>query len=87
MVRQFCEDYAKDIYESELWKEWDSKEIVKIQLFQDRLCVPFDVFHKAVEEVFGRPVWTHEFAFAEKLRREYLGEREPPIAGILATQL
>ena len=23
----------------------------------------FDIFHKYVEEIMGRPVWTHEFAF------------------------
>ena len=45
------------------------------QLFQDTLCVPFDVFHRCIEITLGRPVWTHEFADMQRLRDEYLGKR------------
>lgn len=53
------------------WKTKTASEIVKFQLFEDRLCCPFSEFHKAVEEVFGRPVFTHEFADTESMRSRY----------------
>jgi len=37
------------------------EEIVKFQLFQDCLAIPFDRFHAAIEKVLKRPVYTHEF--------------------------
>lgn len=77
-MEQFTEKQAKDFAESGLWKTWTPEQIVKLQLYQDRLCVPFDVFHKAIEKVLGRPVWTHEFAFVEQLRLEFEGIRAKP---------
>ena len=78
MDKQFSEEYAKELYESKVWETWNAEQIVRVQLFQNRLCVPFEIFHKATEEVLGRPVWTHEFAFVERLKREYLGVCKPP---------
>jgi hypothetical protein len=40
--------------------------------------MPFDVFHKAVEEALGRPVWTHEFAYSDDLKKEFLGDKPAP---------
>jgi hypothetical protein len=40
------------------------------ELFTDRLFMPFDLFHEGVEELLGRPVWTHEFAAGDLLRKE-----------------
>jgi hypothetical protein len=40
--------------------------------------MPFDVFHKAIEKTLGRPVFTHEFAFSDSLKKELYGEKEPP---------
>jgi hypothetical protein len=34
------------------------------------LTVPFDVMHKRIEEVVGRPVWTHEMADVDSLVAE-----------------
>lgn len=34
-------------------------------------------FHEAMEKTLGRPVFTHEFAFREELRKELYGEKEP----------
>lgn len=39
--------------------------------------MPFDVFHEAIEKTLGRPVFTHEFAFCEELRKELYREKEP----------
>jgi hypothetical protein len=71
-------EQAVKIAKSEVWKEWTPEEIVKFQLFTDRLCMPFDVFQEAVETVLNRPVWTHEFACSQDLQKEYLGEKEAP---------
>lgn len=77
-MKQLAKEQAIAFYESGQWKDLDDEEIVKLQLFQDRLCVPFGVFHKACGKVFDRPVYTHEFADTGKLREEYLGQRPDP---------
>lgn len=60
------------------WNDVGDEDIVGFQLFETKLCMPFDRLHRAVEAVLGRPVWTHEFAFAEQLRVEYLGGCDAP---------
>lgn len=66
------------MYESGAYKTMTAEQIVRFQLFQDRLCMPFDKFHEAIETVLGRSVWTHEFAYREELTLEYLGEKTAP---------
>jgi len=77
-MEQLTREQAIAIAQSGEWKDWTDDEIVKFQLFQKRLCLPFDEFHRAVEGVLGRPVYTHEFAHVDNLRAEYLGERQAP---------
>jgi hypothetical protein len=77
-MEQLTKEQAIAFAESGDWKDWTAQEIVKFQLFQDKLCMPFDVFHEAVEKVLGRPVWTHEFALVDHLRDEYLTLRPKP---------
>ena len=73
------EQQAIDKYNTEWWKTATSREIVRFQLFTNRLCCPFDKFHAAVEKVLNRPVWTHKFGLNyDGLCREFLGERDPP---------
>ena len=56
-----------------------SRQIAEFQMEQERLCMPFDVFHKAITEVLGRPVYTHEFGLnRDGLLKELRGEKEPP---------
>ena len=45
---------------TEWYKGKTAQEIVDFQLFENRLCMPFDLFHKALEEVLGHPVQTAE---------------------------
>ena len=66
------------LVETEWWIDCPQRERVKLQLFEDRLIMPFALFHKDVEEVLGRSVWTHEFADIESLRKEFLKERPAP---------
>lgn len=68
---------ATAMYKSEWWENKTAKEIVDFQLYEDRLCMPFDEFHKAITQALGRPVWTHEFADHEGLIAEYEGKRKP----------
>ena len=63
---------------SKVWEDWTDEQIVRLQLFQDVLCVPFDKFKEALSSVLGRPVYTHEFTSSESLVKEYLGENTPP---------
>lgn len=77
-MKQVSKEVAIKIYDSGKWKRWTAEQKVKFQLFQDRLCMPFGDFHAAMQEVLGRPVWTHEFAFRDKLIAEYKGKRQRP---------
>ena len=75
---QLTKKEALRLGESKVWEKWDDNRIVAFQLFQDKLCMDFSRFHKAVGAVLGRPVFTHEFAGVEVLREEFLGQREKP---------
>lgn len=70
---------AIQLSESNFWEGMTFEERAKFQLFEPLLCMPFDVFHEAVEKALGRPVWTHEFGFnVEGLRKELLKEAQAP---------
>lgn len=75
---QVTKEQAIAIAESNIWKEWNSEQTVRFQLFQKRLCMDFSHFHGCVEDVLGRSVFTHEFADRDNLVLEYLGEKEIP---------
>lgn len=75
---QLTEKEAIAVSESGIWKQWTNEEIVRFQLFQTKLCMPFDRFHEAIEDVLGRPVYTHEFAFGGNIEAEYLGAKPKP---------
>lgn len=77
-IKQPGKEEAILFYESGQWKDFDSEEIVKFQLFQHKLCMPFNIFHKACNKVFDRLIFSHEFANTKKLKREYLGKRSDP---------
>jgi hypothetical protein len=76
--KQITKEQAIQVYESRVWQSWTYEQKVRFQLFQDRLAMPFDVFHEAIEKVLGRGVFTHEFAFRDSLILEYLGEKPAP---------
>jgi hypothetical protein len=74
---------AMTLAESRWWDSpnVDNETIVRFQLFEDKLCMDFSQFHRAIESVLGREVFTHEFAFVNEtngLKAEYLGGAEPP---------
>ena len=54
------------------WYEGKSpQEIVEFQLYEDKLCMPLQLYQEAVEKVLGRPVYTLEYRKPEKLIAEY----------------
>lgn len=71
-------EQAIALAKSKWWEGKSAHDIVMVQLFEPLLCMPFGDFHKAVEEALGRPVWTHEFAFVDTLKAEFLGDRPVP---------
>jgi hypothetical protein len=58
------------------WKDKTPDEIVEFQIHEERLCLPFDEFHGAVEKWLGRPIWTHEFADRQALIDEKADKRK-----------
>lgn len=63
------------------WENATPAEVVAFQLYEELLCMPFNLYHKAVEDALGRPVWTHEFAFIDRLRSEFEGKTVSPSLG------
>lgn len=61
-MEQLTQEQAVRLAESGWWKTKSAAEAALFQLQQDRLSMPFDEFHRVVEEALGRGVWTHEFA-------------------------
>lgn len=61
------------------WKTKTPEEIVRFQLFEEKLCMNFSEFHKAIEQALGRPVYTHEFGLNRKgLQEEFLHDKPAP---------
>jgi len=78
---QLTKKQAVEIADRELWKKWNDKELVRMQLFQKRLLVPLDQFQMAVQRCIGRPVWTHELGMESSLfriQKDFLKEDLPP---------
>lgn len=71
------EDAIK-LHDSNFWEGMTEKEIATFQLFEDKLCIPFGIFHSALESCLDRPVFTHELADIERIRGEFLGSRSAP---------
>lgn len=70
---------ASVLFSSNWWLDRSPREIAKFQLLTFELCLPFDLFQRAVEEALGRPVWRHEFGFnVDGLIQELLGECDRP---------
>lgn len=72
-------EQAIALSESKFWEDMTPRQIAEFQWFEPFLCMPFDVFHKALEETLGRPVWTHEIALdRDGITKELRGEKGPP---------
>lgn len=79
-------EQAVKFSESGWWEGKTACEITALQLYESRLCMPeFQMFHEAVEVALGRPVFTHEFAFVQRLQKEF--EEKYPEAAELKAQM
>ena len=82
---QITKEQAISIAASREWETWTDKQVVDFQLYQERLAMDWGRFHHAVEAMLGRPVFTHEFAHNNLLRKEYEGKRgKPSFADVMA---
>lgn len=78
-MKQLTQEEAVALHDSKAWEAWSHHDRAAFQMGQDRLCMPFAVFHEAVEKTLGRPVYTHEFGLNRAgLTKELLGEAAPP---------
>ena len=78
-MKQLTKEQAIKFGKSRIYDKWTYEQIVRFQLFQEKMCMPFSIFHEAIEKVLDRPVYTHEFGMNyEGIVLEYLGEKEAP---------
>ena len=77
-MKQLTKEQAIAFAENKCYENMTYRQIAEFQMEQDRLRMPFGVFHEAIEKTLGRPVFTHEFAFRDGIRKELYGEKEPP---------
>jgi hypothetical protein len=70
---------ARALAETKWWLVQTPREIARIQLFTAEQCMPFPLFHRAMELSLRRPIMLHEFGLnVEGLIQEFLGERDAP---------
>jgi len=61
------------LYEAKFWEKLTEQQKALFQIFEDKLCMPFDVFHESVEKTIGRSVQIIEFGVSfENLRNEVI---------------
>jgi hypothetical protein len=77
---ELTKEQAIALYESGFWKDMAYVERAKFQIMEERLCMPFDVFHEAISKALGRPVWTHEFGLNRGGLIKELFDGAPPRA-------
>ena len=68
-MKQLTQEQAIAFSNSCAWQQMTDTERALLQINQDRLCMPFDVFQESVENTVGRPVWTHEFGIREAVEQ------------------
>lgn len=67
--KQKCLDVMQKYGDNKWWLSDDPKERAYYQINEDLQLIPFSRFHKDIEVLCDRPVWTHEFV-SDKLRQE-----------------
>lgn len=67
--QQRCLEAMEKYGENQWWLSGDPRTRAYYQLSEDFLLMSFSQFHKDVEILLNRPVYTHEFAFP-KIKQE-----------------
>jgi hypothetical protein len=60
MIKQLTREEAVKFHDDKTYAGMTFKEKAGFQINQEKLCMPFSIFHEAVEKTIGRPVFTHE---------------------------
>jgi len=55
-MKQLTEKEAIAFGEDKQWEPMTFRKRAEFQMLQDLLCMPFGVFHEAMEKTLGRPV-------------------------------
>ena len=78
-MKQLTKEQAIAFYDSKAYENMSFRQRAEFQIDQELLCMPFSVFHEAVEKTIGRPVFTHEFGLNyDGIRDEIFNGAEPP---------
>ena len=78
-MKQLTKTQAIAFHDSGAWKSMNHRQRAEFQMQQKKLCMPFGIFHEAIEKALGRPVFTHEFGLNEKgLNAELFKGKNPP---------
>ena len=78
-MQQLTTEQAIAFSDSRAWEKMTPRERAVFQIEQDRLCMPWSEFQKAVEWTLGRGVMTHEFAMnREGIKAELSGTGPAP---------
>lgn len=78
-MKQFTREEAVAFHDAGAWRKLTPPTLALFQLTQDKLCVPFGEFHRAIEIALARPVYTHEFGLnREGLLAELQGKADAP---------
>ena len=89
-LKEFTKEYCIKVNKDIQWNTLDDNELIKfavLQLYQKRLFMPFDLFHKYIEKALKRPIWTHEFAKPNLLKLELNGKIPMPTLEDLINQI
>lgn len=78
-MSELTKEQAIKLYESGFWETLSYRQRAEFQITTKLLCMPFSIFHEAVEKTLGRPVFTHEFGLnPEGIKAEILEGKSPP---------
>ncbi len=73
------EEQAIKLFESKFWEHLSHRQRAEFQFSEPILCMPFEVFHDAMEKTLDRPVWTREFGLnVDGLKKELFDGASPP---------
>lgn len=79
ITEPLTKEEAIRIYDTKEYETWDDREKVAAMLYGRLLCMPFNVFHAAIERVLDRPVYTHEFGYNfDGIVKEFEGTGKKP---------
>jgi hypothetical protein len=62
-MEQLSKEQAQAILKSRVWVNWTDLQILRFQLFQNHLVMPFGKYHTTLEKYLGRPVYTYTLEF------------------------